>query len=213
MQSMGLGERLLYAAPHSLKNVAVVGATGVLSAMGASSAARSIATVAPLSSTSSVSQGIGRINTTRQQLAEEYETSAALQNANQSLGTLVFNAATKPAPDPDYLVSQAPALNRWYTQQSQVAPAQFLSQARQNHIINVQQYNVLGKDPRAQAEFAETYKTQLNMISERDTLGNLTQDSLGRTANLKSAIEAAQTGGLKRVKAAANRNRPDLGEV
>ena len=64
MQSMGLGERLLYAAPHSLKNMAVVGATGVLAAMGASSAARSIATVAPLSSSATVSRGIGQINAT-----------------------------------------------------------------------------------------------------------------------------------------------------
>ena len=60
MQSMGLGERLLYAAPHSLKNVAVVGATGVLAAMGAYSAARSISTVAPLSSSATVSRGIGQ---------------------------------------------------------------------------------------------------------------------------------------------------------
>ena len=67
MQSMGLGERLLYAAPHSLKNVAVVGTTGVLTAMGAGSAARSIATVAPLSSSAAVSQGIGKINASRQE--------------------------------------------------------------------------------------------------------------------------------------------------
>jgi hypothetical protein len=210
MQSMGLGERLLYAAPHSLKNVAVAGTTGVLTAMGASSAARSIATVAPLSSTSSVSQGIGRVNAERQQLAEEYETSVALQGANQSLGTLVFNAATKPPLDPDFLVSQAPALNRWYTQQSQMAPAQFLSQARQNRIINVQQYNALADNPRAQAEFAETYKVQLNTISERDSLGNLTQESLGRTANLRSAIEETQGRVAKR---GANKNQPELGDV
>ena len=68
MQSMGLGERLLYAVPHSLKNMAVVGTTGVLAGMGASSAARSIATVAPLSSSATVSRGIGQINATRQRL-------------------------------------------------------------------------------------------------------------------------------------------------
>ena len=84
MQSMGLGERLLYAAPHSLKNVAVAGTAGVLTAMGASGAARSIATVAPLSSSSTVSQGIGRVNAARQEAAQAYETSTALQDANQS---------------------------------------------------------------------------------------------------------------------------------
>ena len=86
MQSMGLGERLLYAAPHSLKNMAVVGATGVLAGMGASSAARSIATVAPLSSSATVSRGIGQINATRQEAAMEYETSTALQDGKSSCG-------------------------------------------------------------------------------------------------------------------------------
>ena len=57
MQNMGLGERLLYAAPHSLKNMAVVGATGVLAGMGTYSGARSLATVAPLSSHHTVSRG------------------------------------------------------------------------------------------------------------------------------------------------------------
>jgi hypothetical protein len=193
---MGLGERLLYAAPHSLKNIAVVGATGVLAGMGAYSAAKSISTVAPLSSSATVSRGIGQINASRQQAAQEFETSTALQDGNQALGTLIFNAATASSPAPDFLTSQAPALNRWYTQQSQVAPAQFLSQARQNHIINVNQYHALARDPRAQAELAETYKVQLNSISERDALGNLTQKGLGRTANLRNALESAQSRGL-----------------
>ena len=197
MQSMGLGERLLYAAPHSLKNMAVVGATGVLAGMGAYSAAKSISTVAPLSSSATVSRGIGQINAARQQAAQEFETSTALQDGNQALGTLIFDAATASSPAPDFLTSQAPALNRWYTQQSQVAPAQFLSQARQNHIINVNQYQALARDPRAQAEFAETYKVQLNTILERDGLGNLTQVGLGRAANLKSGIENPQRRGLR----------------
>jgi len=192
MQNMGLGERLLYAVPHSLKNMAVVGTTGVLAGMGASSAARSISTVAPLSSHNTVSQGIGRANAARQELAEANETSTALQEANQSIGTHIFNAATASSPDADFLTSQAPALNRWYIQQSQIAPAQFLSQARQNHVINVQQYQALARDPRAQAEFAEKYKIQLNTISERDALGNLTPESLGRTTNLRNALERPQ---------------------
>ena len=120
------------------------------------------------------------------------ETSTALQGANQTIGTLVFNAATAHTADADFLTAQAPALNRWYVQQSQVAPAQFLSQARQNRIISVQQYQALARDPRAQAEFAEAYKLQLNAISERDALGNLTPEGLGRAANLRSGIENAQ---------------------
>ncbi len=196
MQGMGFGERLLYAVPHSMKNMAVVGTTGVLAAMGAYSASKSIATVAPLSSSTAVSRGIGQINAARQQTALEYETSAALQEGNQSLGTLIFNAATASSPAAHFLTLQAPALNRWYTQQSQVAPAQFLSQARQNHIINVNQYHALARDPRAQAELAETYKLQLNTILEHDALGNLTQEGLGRAANLKSGIENVQARGL-----------------
>jgi hypothetical protein len=165
--------------------------------MGASSAARSIATVAPLSSSATVSRGIGQINAARLQTSQEYETSAALQEGNQSIGTMVFNATTASSPAADFLTSQAPALNRWYTQQSQVAPAQFLSQARQNHIINVNQYQALARDPRAQAEFAETYKVQLNTILELDGLGNLTQVGLSRAANLKSGIENPQRRGLR----------------
>ena len=65
MQSMGLGERLLYAAPHAIKNVAITGSTGILSAMGADHGARAIARIAPLSSHRDVSQGISRVNATR----------------------------------------------------------------------------------------------------------------------------------------------------
>ena len=197
MQNMGLGERLLYAAPHSLKNVAVVGTTGVLSAMGSYTAARSLATVAPLSSHNTVSQGISRMNAARQEQAREYETSTALQEASKSVGTLVFNAVTMHSPNPEFLTSQAPALNRWYVQQSQIPPAQFLSQARQNHVITVQQYQAIARDPKAQAEFAETYKTQLNAVSERDSLGNLTQAGLGQAANLRDSIENPQKRGLR----------------
>jgi hypothetical protein len=66
MQNMGLGERLLYAAPHSLKNVALAGTTGILTAMGATHAVKSIATVMPLSSHSTVSEGINKVNAWRQ---------------------------------------------------------------------------------------------------------------------------------------------------
>ncbi|MDA4123373.1 MAG: hypothetical protein OK456_09365, partial [Thaumarchaeota archaeon] len=172
--------------------MAVVGTTGVLAGMGASSAARSIATVAPLSSPATVSRGIGQVNATRLETAQAYDTSSALQDANQAIGTLVFNAATAHTADADFLTAQAPALNRWYVQQSQVAPAQFLSQARQNRIITAQQYQALTRDPRAQGEFAEAYKLQLNAISERDALGNLTPEGLGKAANLRSGMENAQ---------------------
>ena len=177
--------------------------------MGASSAARSIATVAPLSSPATVSRGIGQINATRLETAEALETSTALQGANQIIGTLVFNAATAHTSDAEYLTAQAPALNRWYVQQSQIAPAQFLSQARQNRIISVQQYQALASDPRAQAEFAEAYKLQLNAISERDALGNLTPEGLGRAANLRSGIESAQARGLDKLA----RNKPELADT
>jgi hypothetical protein len=82
-------------------------------------------------------------------------------------------------------------------QQSQVAPAQFLSQARQNHIISAQQYQALARDPRAQAELAETYKLQMNAILERDALGNLTPEGLGQAANLRSGIENPQRPSLR----------------
>ncbi|HUK80739.1 MAG TPA: hypothetical protein VLU91_08790, partial [Nitrososphaerales archaeon] len=187
MQSMGLGERLLYAAPHSLKNVAVAGTTGVLTAMGAVGAAKSIATVAPLSSSTKVSQGISGVNAARQEAAQEYESSLAFQDANQKVGGVVFNAVTAPPPSAESLVSQAPALNRWYVQQTQAAPVQLLSQLRQNHIINVQQYHALRRDPAASAELTEIYKQQVNMFA-RDNSGNLTQDGLALAANLKDAL-------------------------
>ncbi len=147
MQSMGLGERLLYAAPHSLKNVAVAGTAGVLTAMGASGAARSITTVAPLSSSSTVSQGIGRVNAGRQEAAQAYETSTALQDSNQALGGFVFNAVTASPPSPGALSAQAPSLMQWHAQQIQTSPAEFLSRARRIHIITGQQYQALGKEP------------------------------------------------------------------
>ena len=185
MQNMGLGERLLYAVPHSLKNVAVVGTTGVLAGMGAGSAARSIATVAPLSSSGTVSRGIGQINATRQQAAMEYETSTALQEGNQAVGDTVFKAATTPSPNPGMVYAQSHALNVWYSQQTELSPPQFLSQARQSHVINVQQYHALLRDHPAQAEFAENYKRQIRTIAESDESGNLTGESLGKIANLK----------------------------
>ena len=197
MQNMGLGERLLYAVPHSLKNVAVVGTTGVLAGMGASSAARSIATVAPLSSSSSVSRGIGQINIGRQQVALAQETSTSLHDANQSLGTAVFNSITAPPPSMDVLASQAPSLTQWHMQQTQIAPGQFLSRARQSHIISVQQYRALERSPAAQAEFAENYKGQLETIAEYDAKGNLTPKSLGRVANLRNSFRTAKTSGLR----------------
>jgi hypothetical protein len=209
MQSMGLGERLLYAAPHSLKNVAVAGTTGVLTAMGAVSAAKSIATVAPLSSSTRVSQGIGSVNASRQEAAQEYESSLAFQDANQKVGGVVFNAVTAAQPSAESLISQAPALNRWYAQQSQMAPVQLLSQLRQNHIINVQQYHALRRDPAASAELAETYKQQLNMFA-RDSSGDLTLGGLAHAANLKGSFQSR--GGLG-TKLTTNRNQPELGDV
>ena len=66
MQSMSLGERLLFAAPHALKNVTLAGTTGILTAMGATTAAKSIATVMPLSSQSIISEGISKMNAARE---------------------------------------------------------------------------------------------------------------------------------------------------
>ena len=204
MQSMGLGERLLYAAPHSLKNVAVVGATGVLSAMGATHAARSIATVAPLSSSVGVSQGIGRINATRQQSALEYETSNALQDAKGSISTVVQSAVTTPGSP--VIGQQAETLNRWYVQQTQVSPLDMLSRARQSHIINVQQFHALRRDPAASAEFAETYKEQINEFP-RDSSGNLSREGLVHAANLRNTLQKPST---KSAKTSGVRNQPEL---
>jgi hypothetical protein len=209
MQNMGLGERLLYAAPHSLKNVAVAGTTGVLTAIGAVGAAKSIATVAPMSSSNRVSQGIGSINAGRQEAAQEYELSLALQEANQKLGGVVFNAVTAPPLGAESLVSQTPALNRWYVQQSQAAPVQLLSQLRQSHIINVQQYHALRRDPAASAELTETYKQQLNLFA-RDNSGNLAQDGLAQAANLKELMQKQVGPGLK---VTTSRSKPELANV
>jgi len=209
MQSMGLGERLLYAAPHSLKNVALAGTTGILSAMGAYGPAKAITTVTPFSSSARVSQGIGMINAGRQEGAQEYESSLAFQDANQKVGGVVFNAVTAAQPSAESLASQAPALNRWHSQQSQMAPVQLLSQLRQNHIINVQQYHALRRDPAASAELAETYKQQLNMFA-RDSSGSLTQDGLAQAANLRDTF---QNWAGSATKIASNRNQPELGNV
>ena len=189
MQSMGLGERLLYAAPHSLKNVVLVGTTGILSAMGASSAAKSIATVAPLSSSTAVSQGIGRTNASRQQVALEHETFSALGEANQTLGTHIFNAITASALMPDMSVAQAASVTQWYTEQTRMAPAQFLSRARQSHIITVQQYRAIARSQPAQAEFAEGYKSQLESIASYDGSGNLTNNALGQLVRVRKSLQ------------------------
>ena len=166
----------------------MVGTTGVLGAMGAYSAARSLTTVAPLSSSGTVSRGIGQINAGRQEAALAQETSTSLHDANEALGTTVFNSVTAPPPSLGALIGQAPSLTQWHTQQTQIAPAQFLSRARQSHIISVQQYQALARSPAAQAEFAENYKGQLETIAEYDTRGNLTPRSLGQVANLRNSF-------------------------
>jgi hypothetical protein len=204
MQSMGLGERLLYAAPHSLKNVAVAGTTGVLSAMGASSAARSIATVAPLSSSVGVSQGISRINASRQELAQGQETSTALEEANTALGGFVFNAVTAP-PQSLGLASMSPQYTtQWYSQQTLASPSQILSQARRSHVITPQQYQAIFRNPSAQAEFAEGYKQQLHTINERDVAGNLTTESLARLGALRRGFEGGGSQNLRRFRQGRN---------
>jgi len=123
---------------------------------------------------------------------------------------VVFKAVTVAQPGAEsVLVSQAPALNRWYTQQSQMAPVQLLSQLRQNHIINVQQYHALRRDPAASAELAETYKQQLNMFG-RDNSGSLTEEGLAHAANLRDTL---QNWVGSATKITSNRIRPDLGET
>jgi hypothetical protein len=197
MQSMGLGERLLYAAPHSLKNVAVAGSTGILTAMGASGAAKSIATVAPLSSTSTVSQGIGRINAARQESAQAYETSIALQDANQSLGAHIFNAATVPIANPDLLSAQAPSLIQWHSQQLQIDPLEFLVRARSSGIVTDQQYRAIARNPTAQIEFAQNYKGQLDSLVNYDETGKFTTQTLGQLANLRGSLNRVRNQGIR----------------
>jgi len=97
----------------------------------------------------------------------------------------------------DVLATQASALTQWHAQQTQISPAQFLSRARQSHIISVQQYRALERSPAAQAEFAENYKGQLETIAEYDSKGNLTPKSLGQVANLRNSFRTAKTGGLR----------------
>ena len=199
MQNMGLGERLLYAVPHSLKNVAVVGTTGVLAGMGASSAARSIATVAPLSSHNTISQGIGRVNASRQEAAQGYETSTALNEANSALGSFIFYSVTSPSfADRPSFSSQS--VNQWYSQQTLASPSQLLSQARQSHIISPQQYQAIFRSPSTQAEFAEGYKHQLHVIAEHDTSGNLTSESQARLNRLRSGFEGGSGQKLRRTR-------------
>ena len=173
MQSMGLGERLLYAAPHSLKNVAVAGTTGILTAMGASGAARSIATVAPLSSSSTVSQGIGRVNAARQEAAQAYETSTALQDANQALGAIRIQCRHSTSPSLDVLSCSGSFLDAvaCAANSNELLPNSCRERGR-IHIITVQQYQALARSPAAQAEFAENYKGQLESIVEYDASGN-----------------------------------------
>jgi hypothetical protein len=207
MQSMGLGERLLYAAPHSLKNVALVGTTGVLAGMGAANAARSIATVAPLSNSSAVSQGISRINAARQESALEYETSTALQEANESLGIIMQKATTSHGLP--VVGQQVENLNRWYVQQTQTTPLELLSRARQSHVINVQQFHALRRDPAASAELTETYKQHLNAF-ERDSSGSLTQSGLIQAANLKDILQKHSGSSTK---TDAIGEKPELSEI
>ncbi len=196
MQNMGLGERLLYAAPHALKNVAVVGTTGILSAMGGYSAAKSLSTVAPLSSHSTVSHEIGRINAARQEVAMEQQISTALQESSQSLGTVVFNAVTAVPPSWQDLIAKSGALESWYGRQTQMSPSQFVSQARQSYIITAQQYHALLRDHSTQAEFAESYKRQLGTMAQYDEAGNLTAESLGKLANLRASFETTKNQGI-----------------
>ena len=210
MQSMGLGERLLYAAPHSLKNMAVVGTTGVLAGMGASSAARSIATVAPLSSSATVSRGIGQVNAARLETAQAYETSAALQEANQTIGTLVFNAATAHTSDADFLTlagSGSEPLVR-PAEPGRPRPVPVPGAAEPHHQRSA--VSGLGQRPKSTGGIRRSYKLQLNMISERDALGNLTPEGLGRAANLRSGIESAQA---LRLGHSQTRNKPELADT
>jgi hypothetical protein len=126
----------------------------------------------------------------------EYETSTALQAGNQSVGAVVFNAATTPPPNPGVLFAQSRSLDVWHSRQTQLSPPQFLSQARQSHVITVQQYHALLRDHGAQAEFTENYKRQLGTIAESDASGRLTGESLGKLANLKSTFDTSPNLGI-----------------
>jgi hypothetical protein len=100
-------------------------------------------------------------------------------------------------------------LNRWHAQQSQIAPIQLLSQMRQNHIINVEQYHALRRDPAASAELAETYKQQLNTFA-RDSSGNLTPEGLAQAASLRDLLQKQGSLGTRLT---TSRNQPELGNV
>lgn len=126
-----------------------------------------------------------------------YETTTALQDANQSVGTVLFKAATMPPPDSLALFAQSRALDLWQSRQTQLSPPQFLSQARQSHVISAQQYHALLRDHGAQAEFTENYKRQLGTIARTDESGNLTAESLGGLANLKANFDATPNQGVR----------------
>jgi hypothetical protein len=127
----------------------------------------------------------------------EYETTTALQEGNQSVGTAVFNATTAPSPSPGVVYAQSHGLNIWYNRQIEMSPTQFLSQARQSHVITIQQYHALLKDRGAQAEFTENYKRQLGTIATRDESGNISGESLGKLSNVKVAFDASPSLGLQ----------------
>jgi hypothetical protein len=120
------------------------------------------------------------------------------------VGGVIFNAATMPPADSLALFAQSHALDQWHGRQTQLSPPQFLSQARQSHIISAQQYHALLRDHAAQAEFTENYKRQLTAIAGTDEAGHLTHDGLGKLANLKAAFETNKSQGPK---SAANRDQ------
>jgi hypothetical protein len=123
------------------------------------------------------------------------------------LGSIVQRAATSHGPG--VVGQQVENLNRWYVQQTQVSPVELLSRARQSHVINVQQYHAIRRDPAASAEFAETYKQGLNNF-ELDGSGSLTQNGLIQAANLKDVLQRHSG---PRVKMGTNRNQPELGST
>jgi hypothetical protein len=87
-------------------------------------------------------------------------------------------------------------ITQWYTQQTQISPSQFLSRARQSHIITPQQYQAIARSPAAQAEFTEGYKAQLESIVRYDASGNLSRDAVTQLANLRSSFQGRKLPGL-----------------
>jgi hypothetical protein len=108
----------------------------------------------------------------------------------------VFNAVTAPSPSFDAVAFQTPALTQWYERQVQTSPSQFLSRARRSHIITVQQYQAIARSPAAQAEFVETYKSQLDTIAGRDISGNLTPKAASSFANLRDSMGEGRVPGM-----------------